>query len=90
LQTDPASLDPEERQNKFFALLSAALGLLSLCGGIVPVIGGGLALLGLLFGYFGRRSESSKTAAAGMLLSALGLLIAITFAVFVSIAGAPE
>ena len=38
VQTDPASLDLEERTNKFYALASAALGILSLCGGfIVPL-----------------------------------------------------
>lgn len=90
METDPASLDPEERQNKFFALLSAALGLLSLCGAIVPVCGVGLGLLGFTFGYFGRKSENSTTAAVGMALSALGVLIAIVYATFAFIAGSGD
>lgn len=32
MQTDPASLDPEERTNKWLALFSAALGVLSIPG----------------------------------------------------------
>ena len=90
MESDPASLDPEERQNRFFALLSAALGLLSLCGGIVPACGAGLALLGLITGWFGRRSENNRIALAGLALSAPGLLIAIVYAFFVYIAGTLE
>lgn len=87
METDPASLDPEERQNKFFALMSVALGLLSLCASIVPYCGGGLAILGIALGLFGRKSENYKMALAGIVLSTLGLMIAITYAIFVYIAG---
>lgn len=86
-ETDPASLDPEERQNRFFALLSAALGLFSLCASIIPYCGGGLAIFGIAFGMFGRKSENYKTAIAGIVLSTLGLMIALTYAIFVYIAG---
>jgi len=90
VQTDSASLDPEERQNKFFALLSVALGLFSLCGSIIPVCGAGLSILGILFGVFGRKSENYRIAQVGTALSALGLLIAVMYAIFVYIAGSPE
>lgn len=87
METDPASLDPEVRQNKFFALMSVSLGLLSLCLSIVPACGGILSLLGLALGIISRKSDNEKTAIAGILLSTLGLLIAITFAIFVYLAG---
>ena len=87
METDPASLDPEVRQNKFLALMSASLGLVSLCAAIVPICGGILSLLGLILGLVSRKSDSEKMAAAGIVLSTLGLLISITFAVFVYLAG---
>ena len=85
MEVDPASLDPEERMNKFYALASAALGLISLCGALLPVCGGILAIVGILLGVLGRRSESKTMASVGMALSILGLLTAIVYAVFVYI-----
>jgi hypothetical protein len=90
METDPASLDPEERQNKFFALMSVALGLLSLCAAIVPYCGGGMSLLGIVLGLIGRKSENYRMAVVGVGISTLGLLIAITYAIFVFIAGSPD
>lgn len=87
METDPASLDPEPRQNKFFALMSASLGLVSLCAAIVPICGGILSLLGLILGLVSRKSDSEKIAAVGIILSTLGLLISLTYAVFVYLAG---
>ncbi|MBI5842642.1 MAG: DUF4190 domain-containing protein [Chloroflexi bacterium] len=86
VEIDP-ELDPEERLNKFYALGSAALGLLSLCAAIVPVCGGVLGLAGIVLGFFGRRSENKKMAAIGIVLSAIGLLTAVVYAAFVYIAG---
>lgn len=83
MQTDPASLDPEERLNKFYAIASAALGVLSLCTGLIPILGIGLGVLGIIAGYFGRRSEYKKAATAGIGLSIIGLLTAVIFSVLV-------
>jgi hypothetical protein len=80
MQTDPASLDPEERNNKFYALASAALGVLSLCGGfIVPAFGTILSILGILLGIQGRKSENRRSATVGIALSIVGLLTAIIY-----------
>jgi hypothetical protein len=87
VEVDPATLDPEERMNKFYALASAALGLLSLCGAILPICGGLMAIVGIVLGVLGRRSESKTMATAGMALSIIGLLTAIVYAVFVYIVG---
>lgn len=81
MQTDPASLDPEERMNKFYALMSAALGVLSLCVGLIPVAGTLFGVAGIILGILGRRSESKKTALAGIVLSIIGLLTAIIFSI---------
>lgn len=81
MQTDPASLDPEERMNKFYALLSTGLGILSLCAGLVPVAGTVLGVAGIIFGVLGRRSESKRLAMAGIILSIIGALTAIIYSI---------
>jgi len=85
MQTDPASLDPEERFNKFYALASAALGLISLCGALLPICGVTLGVLGIVLGLFGRRSENKRIATVGIALSIIGLLIAIIYSILVYI-----
>jgi len=87
MQTDPASLDPEERSNKFYALASAALGIFSLCGGLAsPAFGTILAILGIVLGIFGRRSENKRSATVGIALSIIGLLTAIIYSVLLYMA----
>ena len=82
MQTDPASLDPEERSNKFYALASAALGVLSLCGGfVVPILGTILGILGIVLGILGRRSENKRSATVGIGLSIFGLLTAVIYSI---------
>ncbi len=81
MQTDPASLDPEERLNKFYAIASAALGVLSLCLGVIPVLGTVLGIVGIILGIFGRRSENKKAATIGIGLCVIGILTAIIFSV---------
>ena len=83
MQTDPASLDPEERFNKFYALSSAALGLISLCGALLPICGVTLGVLGIVLGIFGRRSENKRMATIGIALSIIGLLTAIIYSILV-------
>ena len=82
MESDPNSLDPELRNAKFFAIASPALGLLSLCIAIIPVCGGIASLLGLILGYVSLRTEHSRSAVAGITISLLGLLITITYAIF--------
>lgn len=89
MQTDPASLDPEERLNKFYALFSAALGLISLCAALIPICGGGLAVAGLILGWLGIKSENERIAIAGLVFSGLGLLISIVYAVVLAFRGTP-
>lgn len=82
MEPDPASLDPELRNAKFFAIASPALGLLSLCTAIIPACGGILSLLGILLGYISLKTEHSRSAVLGVSLSLLGLLITITYTIF--------
>jgi hypothetical protein len=87
VDVDPASLDPEERMNKFYALFAIGFGVLSLCGAIIPICGGLLAVLGVVAGIFGRRSENKTTATIGIALSIIGLLTVIVYSIFLYIVG---
>lgn len=82
MDVDPASLDPQLRTARFLAIASPALGLISLCAAIIPVCGGVASLLGIILGLFSLRTERSKSAIAGVAISILGMLIAITYALF--------
>jgi hypothetical protein len=82
METDPTSLDPELRNARFFAIASPALGLLSLCLAIIPVCGGVASLLGIVLGMISLKTEHSRSAVAGVALSVLGLLITITYTLF--------
>lgn len=85
MDVDPESLDPELQSAKLYALASAALGLISLCAAIIPICGGIASLLGLIFGRISANVEKSRMATVGMALSALGLLIAIVYFLFLSV-----
>jgi len=82
MQTDPESLDPELRTARFFAIASPALGLLSLCTAIIPVCGGVISVLGVILGFVSLRTEHSRSAVAGVAISSLGMLITITYMIF--------
>jgi hypothetical protein len=82
MQVDPNSLDPEVRTAKFLALASAALGLMSLCLAIIPVCGGTASIIGILAGLFSLKTENTRTALAGVILSGLGVVVTIVYALF--------
>lgn len=79
METDPASLDPEERMNKWYAMFSVAFGVISLCAVIIPICGGPLAILGIIFGVLGMRADNPALAKAGIGLSSMGLLILVVY-----------
>lgn len=81
METDPASLDPEERMNKWYALFSVGLGLLSLCGALIPLCGGPMALAGVGMGLLGIRADNPMLARIGIGISALGLLITVLYVI---------
>ena len=84
MDVDPNSLDPELRTAKFLAIASPALGLMSLCLAIIPVCGGIASVLGVVFGLYSLRTEHSKTALAGVIISGLGILVTIVYALFLT------
>ncbi|MEW6028406.1 MAG: hypothetical protein ACOYZ8_10425 [Chloroflexota bacterium] len=85
METDPASLDPELRTNRYLALMSAALGVISLCAAIIPLCGAAASAVGLGLGLYTLKSESRKIAIAGIALSALGLLTTVIYALLLLI-----
>lgn len=82
MEVDPNSLDPELRMAKLLALASASFGLMSLCLAIVPACGGVTSLLGVATGYFSLKTEHSRTALAGIILSVLGVVVTLVYALF--------
>lgn len=82
MEVDPNSLDPELRTAKFLSLASASLGVMSLCLAIVPLCGGIASVLGIVFGLFSLKTENSKTALAGVIISILGIVMTIVYSLF--------
>jgi hypothetical protein len=82
MEVDPNSLDPELRTAKFLALASAAFGLMSLCLAIIPACGGVVSMLGIASGLFSMRTEKSRTALVGVILSVAGVVITLVYALF--------
>jgi hypothetical protein len=82
MEVDPNSLDPELRMARFLSIASAAFGLMSLCLAIVPLCGGITSILGILSGVISQRTENTRTALAGIILSVLGLVITVVYTLF--------
>ena len=79
---------PATDNNRIMAIASLVIGILNLCVWLVPICGVGLGITGAILGYFGRRSPTSKNlATAGMVLSIIGVLLAIGSFVFSLIMG---
>jgi hypothetical protein len=82
MEVDPNSLDPELRTARFLSIASAAFGLMSLCLAIVPACGGIASVLGIICGAISQRTEHTKTALAGIIISVLGLVITLVYSLF--------
>jgi hypothetical protein len=85
LEPDYKSLDPEERTNKFLAIISAALGVISIFAALIPICGSIVGLIGIGLGYFGLKSEHRKTAILGIVLSMLGMLTSLIYMILASL-----
>lgn len=85
MDVDPDSLDPELRSARLYALASAALGVISLCAALIPICGGGISVLGIIAGVVSLKTENSRTAKAGIMISILGAMITIFYVIFLSV-----
>lgn len=73
------NLDPSERINKIMALFSLLIGFASICGGIFPIAGIIGSILGIVTGYFGRKSESRRLATVGIIVSCFSLTLTLVY-----------
>jgi hypothetical protein len=62
-----------------FAIASLVLGILSLCGSASIFCGGILGVVAIVLGALGLNSKGKGMAVAGIILGALGLILAIVF-----------
>jgi uncharacterized membrane protein len=65
--------------NKGLAIASLILGILSLCASVGWFCGGPLSVVGLILGFLGRKSTGKGLATAGIILSAVGLVLTVIF-----------
>lgn len=79
MEPDYSRLDPDERYRHYMALASISLGIISLCAALIPICGVTASLAGIGLGLLSRKSESRKMAMIGILLSILGIMIAVTY-----------
>jgi uncharacterized membrane protein len=77
----PVSAPTPAGDRKGFAIASLVLGILSLCGSPIFWCGGLISLIGIVLGALGMNSKSKSMAIAGIILSALGLILVIIFRV---------
>ena len=85
MEPDYTSIDPEERINKFLAMASVILGVLSFCAGLIPIAGIIIGLIGTGTAIFGMKSEHRKIAILGFAISTLGLLTSVDYMILVSL-----
>ena len=78
--TDEAKTEePKADDGKNVALASALMGLIALFAWLSPVVGAPISILGLLLGIKGTAGQKKAVAVAGMIMSLLGLVAAVTY-----------
>ncbi len=75
----PVSAPAPAGDRRGFAIASLVLGILSLCGSVSFWCGGILGVVGIVLGALGMNSKGKGVAIAGIILSALGLILVIIF-----------
>ena len=73
----PSSVPAATKNNNGFAMASLVLGIISLCASGAWWCGGPISVLGLVFGALGLRTTGRGMAIAGMILSAIGLVLLV-------------
>ncbi len=86
IEPDYSSLDPEEKTNRYLAMGSVALGVISLCAALIPVCGASTSLAGIGLGIWGMRADSRRMAQVGIALCAFSLLTSILYGLMVALA----
>ena len=76
-QLPPVSAPAPTDSKQGFAIASLTLGILSLCGSRFLFFGGILSVVGIVLGFLGINTKGKGMAIAGIVLSVIGLLLAI-------------
>ena len=72
---------------KGLAIASLVLGILSLCASVFWFCGGPISIVGIVLGFLGLKSSGKGMAIAGIILSAIGLLLLIVFVILGQVSG---
>ena len=83
-QIQPPASTPTPKGGKGLAIASLVLGILSLCASVAWWCGGPLSIVGLVLGALGVKSSGRGMAIAGIILSAVGLILLVIFRVIFS------
>jgi len=59
------------------AIVALVLGIIAIPGAIIPIIGLPIGIVGLIMGILGRKSSRKGIAIAGIVLSAIALLLSV-------------
>jgi uncharacterized membrane protein len=70
---------PAPAGGKGLAIASLILGILSLCASVGWFCGGPLSIVGLILGFIGRKPAAKSLATAGIIISAVGLVLTVIF-----------
>ena len=71
----------QKSDSRGLAIASLILGIISLCASVSFVCGGLISVIGIVLGALGIKSRGKSMAIAGIILSALGLVMTIIFRV---------
>jgi len=86
-QLPPVSAPAPSGDKKGLAIASLILGILSLCGSVLWYYGGPISIVGIVLGFLGMKSSGKGMAIAGIILSAIGLLLLIVFVIISLVSG---
>lgn len=84
IEPDYSSLDPEEKTNRYLAMSSVALGVISLCAALLPVCGLSFSLAGIGLGIWGLRADNRRMAQVGIGICIISLLTSIVYGMLVA------
>ena len=83
----PAPAPAPTGDKKGLAIAALVLGILSLCASLAWWCGGPISIVGIVLGVLGMKSSGRKMAIAGIILSAVGLLLMIVFFIISLVSG---
>lgn len=83
----PAPDAAQSGGKKGFAIAALVLGILSLCASVRWFCGGPISVAGIVMGVLGMKSSARKMAIAGLILSAIGLVLLVVVIIIGLVSG---